>query len=182
VEIEERPGGDLIPMFYEVYEAWVRDRAERRLPKTLLLPIGRHREPRRKFVVASRHLPDNLRVWVASLEGRPIAAAVQLIYGVRSVDWRGYGLRAAAGRSRATYALQSRMMEEACRAGCLTHDMGESGGVESLMKAKEVFGATARPYRELSRERLRLPGATPRPASTVSYRIPTRSPGEVDDA
>lgn len=153
VRVECAFGDALVPVFYELYEAWTRERAERRgLPTALLQTVARRREPRRKFDVAARLLPDNLRIWVAYLNSQPVVAAIQLIYGVHSTYWRGYGLRDVTGRTGATYLLQWQMIEHACRLGCTTHDMGESGGVESLMQFKEVFGATARAYSELYRE------------------------------
>jgi hypothetical protein len=153
VRVENASGATSVPVFYEIYEEWIRERAaRRRLPVAALLAIGRRREPMRKFEVAARRIPGNLQIWVAYLDERPVAAAVQLVYGIHSTYWRGYSIREVAGRSRATYLLQARMIEAACRLGCRTYDMGESGDVESLMHFKEVFGATPRPYRELYRE------------------------------
>jgi len=175
VRVESAAGDALVPVFYELYEAWTRERAaRRRLPAALLQTIARRREPRRKFDVAARRLPDNLRIWAAYLDDRPISAAIQLIYGVHSTYWRGYGLREITGRTGATYLLQWRMIEEASRLGCATHDMGESGGVESLMQFKELLGATPRPYSELYREVLPVTGAIKAVRGTVLGKLGRR--------
>ena len=149
--------GTLIPVFYELYEQWLEERAERRgIPRAVALRLGRRAEPRKKFESVARVLGEGCQVWVASLDGVVIAANIQLTFGAQSSYWRGYSLRAEAGRTRATYLLQSKMIEDACRRGCLRYDMGESGGVDSLMDFKTRFGASPQTYDELYLERVPL--------------------------
>ena len=144
-----------LPLFYSIYEAWTIERAERRgIPSRVALIAAHKRDPYRKFEVVARIFGPRFLLWVASLDGRPIAANAQLIFGLHSTYWRGYGLRDLAGRSRASYLLQSKMIEEACRQDCRWHHLGESGGVASLEHFKERFGAERLTYLQYYNERL----------------------------
>jgi hypothetical protein len=157
LDIECDTTGTSIAVFYDLYEQWLAERAERRgIPHALAMRLGRRAEPRRKFECVARILGPDCQVWIASLDGRPIASHIQLTYGAHSTYWRGYSLREEAGRTRATYLLQSRMIEDACARGCRTYDMGESGGVESLVQFKARFGAEPQTYSELFHERIPL--------------------------
>jgi hypothetical protein len=144
-----------IPTFYAIYEAWARERSERRgIPRSLALIAARRRDPYRKFEAVAEVLGPRVIVWVASLEGQTVAASVQIVHGEHSTYWRGYGLRRAHGRARATYLLQARMIEQACARGCRWHHMGESGGLASLEHFKSTFGGQRRTYEEYYDERL----------------------------
>lgn len=144
-----------LPSFYQVYEAWALERSERRrIPRSLALVAAHRRDPFRKFEAAAEVLGRRIIVWVASLDGHTIAASVQIIHGQHSTYWRGYGLRGAHGRARATYLLQAKMIQEACARGCRWHHMGESGGLASLEHFKMTFGGQRRISAEYYDERL----------------------------
>ncbi len=155
VEVASGEAGAQLPEFYSIYEDWTVERgAGRSIPHAVAVALARRRNPLRKLDAVASALGPDFVVWVASVDGTPVAANIQLFSGTHSTYWRGFDRRREAGRTRATYLLQSRMIEEACRRGCRWHHMGESGGVASLVQFKTTFGAEARTYREYYRERI----------------------------
>lgn len=155
VEITSGAAGALLPEFYGVYEDWAVERNTRSgVPDAVAVALARRRNSMGKLEATAAALGSDFVVWVAAFDGRPIGANIQLFSGPHSTYWRGFGRRGEAGRTRATYLLQSRMIEEACRRGCRWHHMGESGGVASLVQWKSTFGAEARTYQEYYRERV----------------------------
>ncbi len=155
VEVTSGSAGARLSDFYSIYEDWTVERGARRgIPHAVAVALARRRNPLRKLDAVAAALGSDFVVWVASVDGTPVAANIQLFSGTHSTYWRGFDRRREAGRTRATYLLQSRMIEEACRRGCRWHHMGESGGVASLVQFKTTFGAEARTYREYYRERI----------------------------
>jgi Acetyltransferase (GNAT) domain len=161
LDVEVAGGDRLTPEFYALYRAWTERRArEKRIPTR----VARLRaEPRRKFETIGRHLGDRFRVWIARLEGRPVAALISLVHGAHAVYWRGYSDLDLARRTRANDLLQRLAIEDACNAGCRFYHMGESGGVASLAAFKERFGARPYDYAEYHAERL--------PITTIEARL-----------
>jgi hypothetical protein len=157
VVVERETGRRAVDTFYEVYLAWLAQRArERRMPLRLALWRGRRREPFAKFGAVADVLGDGSRIWVARRDGRPAAVAIILVHGTNAVYWRSASDRELVGSTRANDLLQQRAIEDACALGCLTYHMGESGGVRSLMHFKERFGAKPFAYAEYRLERLPL--------------------------
>jgi hypothetical protein len=76
-----------------------------------------------------------------------------------------------AGPSRANDLLHRLAIEDACRAGCRSYHMGESGSSESLAKFKRGFGACAVAYAEYRLERLPLTGMDNRARGLVKRLI-----------
>jgi hypothetical protein len=113
-------------------------------------------DPRRKFETVAAALGNNCRIWLASMGGRPIASLIALVHGPNAIFWRGTDNPALARPHRANELLQRMAIEDACQAGCRYYEMGESGGVSSLMRYKERFGAKAYPIAEYRIERLPL--------------------------
>lgn len=148
-------GGDLLDSFYDVYLHWIDRRAEeRKIPRFLARWLGKRREPLAKFQAAAKALGPAFQVWLARLDGQPIAAAILLVGRRQAVYWRSASLKEPAGRTRANDLLQRCMVETACQAGCRYYHMGESGGVASLIHFKERFGAQPHSYPVFYRERL----------------------------
>jgi hypothetical protein len=71
-----------------------------------------------------------------------------------AVAWRAAADKELGGPTRAMDQLHRFAIEFACQQGCRFYNMGESGGVESLMKFKARFGATPRPVDTYRLERL----------------------------
>lgn len=153
LEIECRAGGDLLPVFYATYMAWIDQRArERRMPLPVARWLGRTREPMLKFQQAALALGDAFRVWVARLDGQVVAVDILLIDRCHAFYWRSASIKKLAGPVRANDLLQIHMIRDACSAGCRYYHMGESGGVDSLMHFKKRFGAEEFPFPAFTRE------------------------------
>jgi lipid II:glycine glycyltransferase (peptidoglycan interpeptide bridge formation enzyme) len=149
--IEHDTSGRLLPVFYEVYLDWIERRArERKMPLALARMLGKWRDPYRKFETVARVLGGTFHVWVARLDEKPVAASLQLITKEHAIFWRNASNKHYATLTRANEFLHRNMIEAACNAGCRTYHMGESGGVESLMRFKEHFGAVEYRYEEYS--------------------------------
>ncbi len=155
LDVECDTSGKLVPVFYDLYLRWTDRRAqERHLPLSLTRWLARRRDPLLKFQLVAQAFGDACRIWVAWLDGRPAAASILLIFGANAIYWRGASDKELASPTRANDLLQKLMIEDACRAGCRYYNMGESGGVASLMHFKSRFGATAYQSTEYCLERL----------------------------
>jgi lipid II:glycine glycyltransferase (peptidoglycan interpeptide bridge formation enzyme) len=102
--------------------------------------------------VADR-LGDACRIWIAWVDGRPAAAVICLVHGNAASYWRGCIDEELASKTRASYLVQKLAIEDACRSGCTTYHMGETGKSASLGQFKEGFGARPHAYEEF-----RVPG------------------------
>jgi Acetyltransferase (GNAT) domain len=144
VEVECDFSGRLVPIYYDLYTGWVRRRAaERNLPVSLMLRLARKRESLRKFEAMAEMLGTSCKTWVAWLKGEPIAAKIGLTYKSRAFAFRGYSNKDSANPVHANDLLHRYMIEDACREGCTTYNMGGSGGAPGLMAYKAKLGAVA---------------------------------------
>ncbi len=136
----------LMADYYLLYLNWHARRArERGMPAALMRWRASRLEPFKKFQVVAELLGDACRVWLARLDGQPVAALITLIHGTYALAWRSYSDRELAGPVRANTLLQRLAIEDACRAGCRYYDLGWSDDVASLMAFKNRLGA--RPQR-----------------------------------
>lgn len=143
--------GDLYELMTRAVTRWASRQHE---PRWLATRRMRHRDPYEKFEAVARFLGDRCRVWLARLDGRPIAANM-VLQGTNA-----YGFRAAmdseAKGHQAAGLLVSRAIEDACAAGCGYFYMGESGWSESAAVFKERFGGVPVCYSEYRLEWLPL--------------------------
>jgi Acetyltransferase (GNAT) domain len=171
VAVECDSSGRLVPVYYDLYTRWVaRSAAERNLPTSLMLHRARSRESLRKFQVMAKLLGTSSKIWVAWFKGEPIAATISLSYKSRAFAFRGHGDKELANSLHANDLLHCYRIEDACRAGCTSYNMGGSGGIPSLMAYKAKFGAVAMefpvytiesfPLRQISRSLEGLNSAT----------------------
>ncbi|MDQ6804931.1 MAG: GNAT family N-acetyltransferase [Actinomycetota bacterium] len=148
--------GRLVPDFYELFERslerWGRQQRE---PAALARWRGHRRDSKRKFEIMAQTLGGCCRIWLASKEGRPVAA-ILVLQGANAHYTRGAMEKDLAGPTRANYLLHRLAIEDACKAGCRSYHMGESGSSASLAQFKTRFGARAHPYAEYHLERLPL--------------------------
>ena len=159
VEIDST--GKLNRVFYDMFNDWsIRRGRDRHLPTWLARWSNQHREPFSRFEQISARMGDACRIYVASLDSQPVAASILLVFGNDAFFYRGTSLRELANPVRANDLLQCMMIQAACEAGCRYYHMGESGGVESLMRFKSGFGAVPTPFREYSIERLPITAAS----------------------
>ena len=153
VVVECGTGGRLVDEFFDLMELatarWARMQHE---PRRLALRRLHAREPRSKFRTMGRHLGDRMQVWLARVDGRPVATTLVLrganayyLRGAMDEEMRSY---------RANDLLHVTTLEDACAAGCRYYYLGDSGWSESLAAFKERFGAMPYHYAEYRSERL----------------------------
>lgn len=154
VEVSRSTNGEGLEVFYALFqqslERWARRQNE---PRAMALWRGRRRDPLAKFQRMAEALGEAFRLWIASVDGRP-AAAIIVTQGANAHYTRGVVDEELSGRTEASYLLQVRAIEDACRAGCAAYHMGESGSSRGLAEFKERLGAHSIPYAEYRLERL----------------------------
>jgi hypothetical protein len=158
VEVDEH--GSLVPAFYEMYmrsvERWARQQHE---PLVLARWRARRRDSQNKLVRILRGAGGKL--WMAWLGDRP-AAAILVLQGANAHDTRGVMDIDVTRPTRANHLLQMLAIEDACKAGCASYHLGESGSSRSLARYKESFGAKPHDYAEYLMEALPLSRADAR--------------------
>jgi GNAT acetyltransferase-like protein len=153
VAVECGTGGRLVDEFYDLMELatrrWARMQHE---PARLALRRLHHREPRSKFRAIGRQLGERMQIWLARVDGRPIATILVLrgsnayyLRGAMDEEMRSY---------RANDLLHVTVIEDACAAGCRSYYLGDSGWSDNLAKYKERLGARPCLYAEYRSERL----------------------------
>jgi hypothetical protein len=140
-------GEQYLDEYQDLYLRWSRGRAlERGLPVGLGLALARRREPLGRYRTIARRLGGTFRVVLAVHDGQPVAAMLALISGRHAHYWRATNDRDARRGLHASSLLISELAREASSAGCVDLDLGESGGVPSLIDFKETIGGRGRPY------------------------------------
>lgn len=156
VEVEVGNSARMIDEFHGLLQQsilrWARKQHE---PAMLARLRGRRRDPREKFATMAANMGDRFRLYVARIDGRPVASILVLL-GRQTHYTRGAIDETLAGESRAAYLLQATAIEDACRLGSTHYHMGETGTSSSLAQFKSRFGAIAVPYAEYRYERVPL--------------------------
>jgi hypothetical protein len=147
--------GGQMRTLHEIYQRWLRQRAQDSgIPAALVVRRNAMRDSLAKYEAVGAALGANCRVWIARLDGVPVAALVVLVHGEHALYWRGYSERDLSNPVRANNLLQRLAIEDACASGCRFYNMGESGGVDSLVDFKERHGARPESFRQYDYERL----------------------------
>jgi hypothetical protein len=154
LDVEYDTTGRLVPAYYRLYELSLERWASRqREPRALARWRGRRRDPERKLAAIAQALRGACKLWLASLDGQPVAG-VLVVRGANASYTRGAMDPEIAGRTRANYLLHRLAIEDACDAGCRRYHMGETGNSADLAFFKERFGAVPVAYGEYHLERL----------------------------
>lgn len=173
VTVDSDTSAAYVREFYDLYEGWVERRArERSIPLAIAMRRGRANEPLERLRLLREAFGPAFRIWIARIDGEPIAAMITLIQGDVALAWRAASNKEVAGPARANDLIHRYAIDFACSQGCRYYNMGESGGVESLMKFKTRFGATPREFAGYRLERL--------PITTVTSRY-ERAKGRAED-
>ena len=180
VEVEKDTTGRLVPVFHEIYRAWV----ERWIPRSGLPPMVARRmamgqEPYAKFAAVAAMAGDACRLFVAWYHGRPVAATVMLVHDQHAVAWRSYSIEELAAPVCAHLLTQVTAIEDAVRSGCRSIDLGPADGVDTFQREENSLGAVPRSVVDLRIEPAglaRLRAARNR-TKGVLVRALTRSPG-----
>ena len=149
----------LVQAFHELYlsslERWGQQQHE---PRALTRWRGLRRDPLAKLQNITRYLAGNSRIYMAWLDGKPIAATL-LLLGRNAHATRSVMNKELAGPVRASDLLHNMAIKDACEAGCRHFHMGESGASVSLARFKRGFGAEEHAYAEYRFELLPLTAA-----------------------
>jgi hypothetical protein len=147
--------GELLPTYYQLFMEWCARRGrERNLPAWLVQWTNRRRDPLERLHRIIVSLDGAGQVYIAYLDGKPVAGAIFLMQNRHAIYLRGTSLRSEAGPVRANDYLQYLMIRAACDADCQFYHMGTSAGIQSLMAFKHGFGAEPTPLFNYSIERL----------------------------
>jgi hypothetical protein len=153
VTVECGTSGRGVSEYYELVECavvrWARKQHE---PLWLARRRLNRRDPRAKFEAMGRFLGERFRVYLAYVEGRPIAGSV-VVLGTNVYDFRA-ALDEAMTKFRANDLLLRRSIKDACDAGCRYYYLGDSGWSASAGAFKERFGGQPHIYPEYRFERL----------------------------
>jgi Acetyltransferase (GNAT) domain len=156
IVVERGASEEHISAFYRLWdrslERWA---ARQHEPLWLSRLRAGHLDPAGKFRLLASILGDAFGVWLALLDGRPVAAAI-VLRGTNAHYTRGAMEEETAGPTRANYLLHAAAIRDACDAGCRHYHMGETGTSQSLAFFKTRFGADAHPHAEYRFERLPL--------------------------
>ena len=170
VTVEACHGDAAVREFYRLYEGWIDHRARTRgIPLAVARRMGRANEPLPRLLTLCSALGKAFTVWFARLDGVALAAMITLVQGDVALAWRAASDRELAGPTRAMDLLHRHAIEFAALAGCRYYNMGESGGVESLMRFKTRFGATTREFSSFRFERVPL-SAVAEPVLALRHR------------
>jgi hypothetical protein len=152
--LERGSGPDFVERYYRLYLHWAQERsAGRGIPRPLIRLSARLREPFWRFRDTAKGMGDNLAIYIAVNKGRDVAAAVFLTSPAGAVEWRSASDPQPCREVLGNDFLMINMIRDACARGIRHLHLGESGGVESLMKFKEQYGAKSYDYGELVRSR-----------------------------
>ncbi|MDT7726191.1 MAG: hypothetical protein QOI21_2767 [Actinomycetota bacterium] len=155
VTVECHTAGSGVPEYYQLVEcAVVRWAQKQHEPLWLARRRLHRRDPRAKFEAMGRFLGERFRVYVAYVEDRPVAGSV-VVLGANCYDYRA-AMDESMSKFRANDLLQSRTIEDACRAGCRYYYLGDSGWSAAAGAFKERFGGQPQNYPEYRFERLPL--------------------------
>lgn len=151
--------GKLIQAFHDLYmsslKRWGQQQHE---PWALTRWRGLRRDPLVKLENITKYVPADSRIYMAWLDGEPIAATL-LLLGRNAHATRSVMNKELAGPARASDLLHNLAIKDACDAGCHHFHMGESGSSVSLARFKRGFGAEVHEYAEYRIERLPISAA-----------------------
>lgn len=155
VTVECDTSGRRMPEFHDLYlrsvTRWAGNQHE---PTALAHWRARRREPLARLQRMARELGGRCQLWLARLDGEPVAGII-VLRGANTAHYtRGAMDAGRAGPVEANYLLFRHAVEDACGAGARRLHMGESGSSSSLAFFKERFGAVAHDYAEHRFERL----------------------------
>jgi len=157
VEVEVDRSGQALQVFFELYEKSIRRWAEMQHEPVALTRWRTIRAtPPRMLAAVAEHFGQGCEIWVARVEGMPIAAIVVLRSGSNAKYWRGAMDKELATPVRANEYLHSLAIEQACRDGCRWYEMGQTRPGSPLASFKEKLGATLQPGYTLRTEHLPL--------------------------
>jgi Acetyltransferase (GNAT) domain len=157
LDIEVDRSGNLISLFGELYENFLKDRSVRQDVPLWLTRMRMNREsptsPRQIRLVADSFGKD-CATWVVRLNGDPLVSIITLQFGESVLFFRIAADKPRADPVRASEYLHRVIIEQACRDGYRFYDMGAAPPGSSLARYKEKLGAVESSTYLLSFDRL----------------------------
>jgi Acetyltransferase (GNAT) domain len=155
VEVEVDRSGQALQVFFELYEKSIRRWAAMQHEPVALTRWRTMRvSPPRMLAAVAEHFGQGCEIWVARVQGMPIATLVVLRSGSNAKYWRGAMDKELATPVRANEYLHSLAIEQACRDGCRWYEMGQTRPSSPLAAFKEKLGAGLQPRYTLRTEHL----------------------------
>lgn len=105
--------------------------------------------PKALIAALVRHGGENVEIWFARAQGRPIAGGV-VFYGAREFFFWSAAMLAEFGRLRPSNALNFALLRAAAQRGMSWYNLGSSEGLPGVARFKKDLGASAIAYREYS--------------------------------
>jgi hypothetical protein len=172
VEVEVDRSGQALQVFFDLYEKSIRRWSAMQHEPVALTRWRTMRvtSPRMLRAVAG-HFGQGCEIWVARVQGTPIATIVVLRSGPNAKYWRGAMDKELATPVRANEYLHSLAIEAACRDGCRWYEMGQTRPGSPLAAFKEKLGATPQPGYTLRAEHLPLDATRRRTRDVVKSLI-----------
>ena len=172
VEVEVDRSGQALPVFFDLYEKSIRRWSAMQHEPVALTRWRTMRvtSPRMMDAVAG-HFGQGFEIWVARMQGKPIATIVVLRSGPNAKYWRGAMDKELATPVRANEYLHSLAIEAACLDGCRRYEMGQTRPGSPLAAFKEKLGATQQPGYTLRAEHLPLDATRRRARDAVKSLI-----------
>ena len=142
VTVERDGAGRLLGVFSDLYDKSIQRWAEgQHEPVWLARWRTLRATPPKMLEAVSESFAGDCQVWVARLDGEPVASIIVLKAGGYAKYWRGAMDRDPATRSRANDLLHKLAIEDACADGRSSYDMGGSRPGSPLARFKEKLGA-----------------------------------------
>jgi CelD/BcsL family acetyltransferase involved in cellulose biosynthesis len=130
--------------------------AQRGQPAPLARMLNRHRDRARQVAAVACAMPEACTVWVARMEGRPVAANIVLLHGRQAMGWLSAMDDDLARRTQGTYLLHWRTFVEAWERGATCFDLGESEPGSAVALHKSRLGAVPREYSSYTLDPVRV--------------------------
>jgi CelD/BcsL family acetyltransferase involved in cellulose biosynthesis len=157
LEITRGTGPEQLTAFGQLYRGserrWAADRGQ---PELLGRVLARYRDRVRHVELVARTLPEVCSVWVARLDGRPVAANVVLTYGAHALGWLSAMDADLSRLTQGTYLLHWRTFVDACQRGARFFNLGESEPGSPVARHKAQFGGVPLEYAAYTRDPFRL--------------------------
>ena len=176
VTVEHDTTGALIPEYLHLrrksVERWAKQQHE---PLALARWRAQRREPDDRLQIMADAAGSAFHLYLARVEGRAVASII-VLHGRGASYVLGAMDKALAGPVRANDLLQRVAIEDACRAGCLFYDFGETGTNTELAAFKMRFGALPTYWSDYVIERLPFTEAASAVRSVVKRAIGFQGP------
>jgi hypothetical protein len=121
--------------YYEVYEDTLR-----RWGSNTLVSY-----PYRLFEQIYRCHSENIRLWVARVEGKIVSGSLNFYTNRHVLAWHGATLESYFGYHPVPL-LRTEIIKDACERGLRYYDFSPSGGLEGVENYKDLFGAERLPF------------------------------------